>query len=115
MEIRKIDNTNFGNLTKTPELIEALLQKNFKSEGIDSVKKIMKDLYPNQQPIGAKSYRYYSNAAKKLVKEQHPELYTDIEKISEYIKQNPNITKPKLAEFVEPYIKKYGENIDIKI
>lgn len=40
MEIRKIDNTNFGNLTKTPELIEALLQKNFKSEGIDSVKKL---------------------------------------------------------------------------
>lgn len=115
MEIRKIDNTSFGAYTKTPELIESVLLKNFKSEGINSIKTVMQDIFPEQKAIGARGYKYYSTQVKKLVAEQYPELYKDIETISKHIKQNPNISKPDLAELVEPIIKKHGENIDINV
>lgn len=115
MEIRKIDNPSFGAYTKTPELIESVLMKNFKSEGINSIKTVMQDIFPQQKAIGVRGYKYFSTQVKKLVAEQYPELYKDIETISKHIKENPKISKPDLAKYIEPIIKKHGENIDIKV
>lgn len=115
MKIKKIDNTTFGNVTKTRELVETVLMKNFKSEGINSVKTVMKDLYPGKKAIGGNGYQYYAGKIKNAVFTQYPELAKDIEKISSHIQNNPSITKPQLAEYVEPFIQKHGENIDIKI
>lgn len=116
MEIRKFDNTSFGSMTKSRELFETLLMKNFKSEcAIDGIKTVTKDLYPDMRFVGHRGYKYYALQIQEAVKKNHPELANDTLIIKKHIEQNPQITKPELAEFVEPFIKKYGENIDINI
>ena len=115
MKVNNINKTSFGNLTKTRELMETVLQKNFQSEGIDSVVNVVKSVYPNQKPIGRyRGYKYYGGLIKELVNSQYPQLSKDISTISEHIKENPKISKKELSDFVEPYIQKYGETIDIK-
>ena len=116
MIIGNINQTSFGNLTKTEELMETILQKNFKSDGTESVKKVMQDIYPNTKAIGRyKGYAYYAKKIKDLALNQYPQLASDIKAISKHIEQNPQISKKELAEFIHPYINKYGKTIDIKV
>lgn len=116
MEIRKFDSTSFGNITKSRELFETLLMKNFKSEGaIDGIKTVTKDLYPEMKFVGNRGYRYYAQQIQQAVTKNYPGLAEDAAIIKTHIKHNPNISKTELADFVEPFIQKYGENIDITL
>ena len=114
----KINTTNyisFGNRTKTAELIETVLMKNFKSEGTNAAKVIVKDLYPQTKATGSKGYRHYAKLVKEIVYQQKPELAHDIEQIQNHITNNPKISKQDLSEYIKPYILKHGENIDIEV
>ncbi|OLA77400.1 MAG: hypothetical protein BHW55_04145 [Candidatus Melainabacteria bacterium 35_41] len=117
MEIRKINSTSFGNKTKTTELFEIMLRKTFKNEmATDSIRIVAKDLYPNEKIAGRyKTYAYYGNKIVNAVKEQRQDIVNDVKAINEYLNNNKRISKEQLAEYMQQYIKKYGENIDINV
>lgn len=117
MEIRKINSTSFGNTTKTTELFEIMLRKTFKNEmATDSIRIVAKDLYPNEKIAGRyKTYAYYGNKIVNAVKEQRQDIVNDVKAINEYLNNNKRISKEQLAEYMQQYIKKYGENIDINV
>ncbi len=117
MEIRKINSSSFGNKTKTPELFEIMLRKSFKNEmATDSIKIVARDLYPNEKIAGRyKTYAYYGNRIVNTVTEQRPDIANDVKAINEYLKKNNQISKEQFAEYMQQYINKYGENIDINV
>ena len=115
MKIAKIDNTSFTAQTKTSKLFESLLLKNFESVGTEGMKRVTKDLYPEVKFVGHRGYRYYALKVREAVMKNYPELAKDIENIQAHIKHNPDITKPELADYVKPFLEKYGENIDIVV
>lgn len=117
MEIRTINNTTFGNKTKTTELFEIMLRKNFKNDmATDSIRVVAKDLYPNEKIVGRyKTYAYYGNKIVDSVTKQRPDIVNDVKIIKEYLYKNKKISKQQFAEYMQQYINKYGENIDITV
>lgn len=115
----KIDNldkkTYFGNITKTEELFETVLLKNFKNSNIEGIRTVTKDLYPEMKHVGHLGYRHYAIKIRDAVFKKYPSIKEDATEILQYISANPKISKLELASFVKPYIQKYGETIDINI
>lgn len=115
MEIKKIDNTSFTAKTNTRKLFETVLLKNFEGQGIDSMKAVTKDLYPDLGFVGSRGFKYYALQIRDVVMNNYPELAEDIKTIQAHIESHPGISKPELAGYVKPFIEKYGENIDIVV
>jgi hypothetical protein len=115
MEIRKLDNTSFGTLTNTNNLFETILMRSIRNDGIEGARDVVYTLYPNMKFVGNRGYRYYAEQIGQKVKTNYPELAKDIAEINSHIKSNPKISKKELSQYAEPYIKKYGEKIDIEI
>ena len=94
-----------------------MLRKTFKNEmATDSIRIVAKDLYPNEKIAGRyKTYAYYGNKIVNAVKEQRQDIVNDVKAINEYLNNNKRISKEQLAEYMQQYIKKYGENIDINV
>jgi hypothetical protein len=115
MEIRKVDNINFGKQVKTNNLFETLLLKRINSEGVEGYRDVVYSLYPNMRFVGNKGYRYYAKQIQEKVLTKYPQLAEDIAEIDNHIKANPKISQKELSKYVEPYFQKYGENIDIEI
>ncbi len=113
MKIQKTDNISFSNLTKTSKLFETMLLKNFESEGINGMKTVIKDLYPNLGFVGNRGYKYYAIELRDNILKKYPEIANDVSSIQKHINENPEISKKELALYVKPFIDKYGENIDI--
>lgn len=68
MQITKINNTSFGNKTKTAEIFEIMLRKSFKSEmATDSIRVVAKDLYPNEK-LWADIKRMHTTGIKSLIR-----------------------------------------------
>lgn len=117
MQITKINNTSFGNKTKTAEIFEIMLRKSFKSEmATDSIRVVAKDLYPNEKIVGRyKTYAYYGNKIVDTVTKERPDIINDVQVITDFLKKNKKISKQQFAEYMQQYINKYGENIDINV
>lgn len=115
MEIKNINNIAFGTNVKTVQLFETLLMRNFKSESINGFKEVTHTLYPKQGFVGCRGYRYYAQQIRNAVLNKYPQIADDVKIISKILAQNPKLNNSEIENFVYPYIKKYGEYIDINI
>ena len=80
----QIQNNNiyFGNTTRTANLFEAMLCKNFESNDIGAFKRIYEDLAPENKFVGKFGFKgYFERNLLKKILNKYPQLEKDIEEI----------------------------------
>lgn len=109
-------NPSFGTKFNTVKILEASTLKCIESEGIQELKPLIDTFW--DKPFKAASnrgYRYYLQEISKKIMKNYPDIEKATNEIKEYVQKNPTANRKNLQNFVEPIVKKLGQEIDINI
>ena len=116
MEIRNNTNLAFGTNVRTAKILEACTFKYIESEGISDLRPLIDEFWHTPlKAAGNRGYRYYIKNIADKIQAKYPEIKQASDEILEFVKQNPYAKKTEIKTFVDPIIKKLGEEIDITI
>ena len=113
MNIKPIDNVNFGIKVKTTHLLELTTLAIFEPDGFLGMTNTMKEIFPLPKHTGINGYRRFAKLVGNKLVLKYSQIADATQQIKAFMRNNPKASVTEIQVYARSLASHIGETIDV--